>query len=154
MLSFDLPPHLDPRDLLRRFVPTPLKAFYRLGAVHLKIETNDLGLVPTLMLGVDDHARSRCEWDWKIARDPDAPGPLLAPRILRTEALSLVEMGIACLIGVDHERRELLAFVGRDIDSSTYQQFLLPFFCRLIMEPSALHQEAEYVLGGTAGSDD
>jgi hypothetical protein len=159
MPSPSLPPNVDPLDLLRRSVLTPLKAFYRMGAVHLRIETNDLGLVPTLMLGADDHASAGWEWEWKIVRDPDAPGPLLAPRFLQTEVLSLVEMGIGCLIGVDHERRELLAFVGRDVDSPTYQHVLVPFFCQLITErsgigQSAIDQEARAIVGEAAVSHD
>jgi hypothetical protein len=154
MPSPNLAPNVDPPDLLRRFVLTPLKAFYRMGAVHLKIETNDLGLVPTLLLGADDRANVGWEWEWKIVRDPDAPGPLAAPRFVETETLLLVEMGIACLIGVDYERRELLAFVGRDIDAGTYQHDLVPLFCRLIHERSAIDREAEVSMDGAAVSND
>jgi hypothetical protein len=43
-------------------------------------------------------------------------------------------MGTACLLALDHERRELLGFVGADVDARTHQEFLVPFLCRMTNE--------------------
>jgi hypothetical protein len=40
-------------------------------------------------------------------------------------------MGRACLIGADRERKEVLAFIGRDVDTTVFQQWILPALCRL-----------------------
>jgi len=124
----------DPLDILRRFVPTPLKAMYRIGATRVMVQTNDFSLIPTLLLGTNFDVTTGWDWEWKLVRDAGTSGPLESPMVLTSEALTVVEMGTACLLGVDYERRELLAFIGEDIDARTYQEFLVRFFCRMTNE--------------------
>jgi hypothetical protein len=40
-------------------------------------------------------------------------------------------MGPACLIAADRERREILAFLGLEVDACLFQQSILPALCRL-----------------------
>jgi hypothetical protein len=123
-----------PPDLLRRFVPTPLRTRFRLGASTVVVETNDFSLLPALPLesGADELIPSNLEW--KLVRDPDVHGLLQEPLLLTSGQVTLVTMGAACLLGVDHERRELLCFIGAEVDPRTFQEFLVPFLCRLSME--------------------
>jgi hypothetical protein len=137
MPSHSFPTYADPLDLLRRFVPTPLKAMYRIGATRVMVQTNDFALLPTALLGAGCDRTAVWDLEWKLVRDVDSKGPLTAPRFLTSEALTVVEMGNACMVGMDRERRELLAFIGRDVDARTYQEFLVPLLCRMTNERPA-----------------
>jgi hypothetical protein len=131
MQPFDVSIRLDPLDLLRRFIPTPLKATYRIGPVRVTVQTNDFSLLPTLPSQPDAGGTDDCHLEWKLVRDTDSSGLLETPTFLTAGALTIVEMGPACLLGLDHERRELLGFIGADIDARTHQNFLVPFLCQM-----------------------
>jgi hypothetical protein len=124
----------DPLDILRRFVPTPLKAVYRIGSVRVAVQTNDFALLPALTLEAHPDLPGEPLLEWKLIRDHDVHGPLEAPFFLTAESLTLVTMGAPCLLGLDRDRRELLGFIGADVDTRTHQEFLVPFLCRLTMD--------------------
>jgi hypothetical protein len=124
--------YADPLDVLRRFVPTPLKALYRVGEFRVMVQTNDITLVPMMLLGADLSASDGWDWEWKLVRDADVSGELEPPLLLRSKEHTVVAIGTACLVGVDHERRELLAFVGSGVDANAHQHFLVPLFCRML----------------------
>jgi hypothetical protein len=132
MLQPESSTYFDPLDLLRRFVPTPLSATYRVGEFHVMVQTNDITLIPLALFGSDLRASNGWDWEWKLIREPDVPEPLESPIFLTSEALTVVAMGTACLIGVDYERRELLAFIGAGVDATAHQNSLVPFFCQLL----------------------
>ena len=132
MLQPESRTYSDPLDLLRRFVPTPLKAKYRVGEFRVMVQTNDITLIPIALFGTDLNAADGWDWEWKLVRDPDVPEPLESPLSLASDALTVVTMGTACLLGVDHERRELLAFIGAGVDTNAYQHVLVPLFCRML----------------------
>ncbi len=124
----------DPLDVLRRFVPTPLRTRFRVGSTTILVETNDFSLLPALPLEVESSELDSANFEWKLVRDPDAPGPLLDPLFLSSGQITMVAMGTACVLGMDHERHELLCFIGAEIGSRTFQDVLVPFLCRLSME--------------------
>lgn len=126
----------DPLDVLRRFIPTPLKAVYRVGSVRVMVETNDFTLLPILPMETEADETGHGTLEWKLVRDPDAHGLLESPVFLSSGSLTVVEMGTACLLGLDHERRELMGFLGHDVDARTYQEFLVPFLCRMTNDAS------------------
>jgi hypothetical protein len=134
MLSRNPGFYADPFDILRRFVPAPLKASYRVASLHVMVQTNDFALIPTLLLGADPEARTAWDWEWKLVRDADAFGPLESGTCLSSDGLIVATMGPACLLGVDHHRREVLGFIGADVDARTYQEFLVPFIFRMMNE--------------------
>jgi hypothetical protein len=121
----------DPLDLLRRFIPTPLRTRFHAGDFKVTVETNDFTLLPALPLDTACAAAHPADIEWKLIRDLDAPGLLEEPLLLSSGNLTVVGMGTACLLGLDHERRELLCFIGTDVDARTFQEFLVPYFCRL-----------------------
>jgi len=127
----DRPVYRDPLDLLRRFVPTPLKARYRVGSLPVIVETNDFSLLPTFPLETDSENAGAPTLEWKLIRDADAQDAVESPKILKTPSLTLIEMGPSCLIGIDHERRELLGFIGANVDAGTYREFILPLLCQV-----------------------
>ena len=134
MRESDAPNHVDPLDLLRRFVPTPLKAAYRVSTIRVVVETNDFSLLPELPLDVTVEVPHEQTLQWKLIRDKDSQGRLEEPMLLRSGGLAMVGMGTGCLFGLDQERRELLGFIGAAIDARTYHEFLVPFFCRMTNE--------------------
>lgn len=121
----------DPLDLLRRFIPTPLRTRFRIGNLRVVVETNDFTLLPVLPLEMDSAELAEPSLEWKLVRDLDASGVLEAPLLLTSGNLTVVAMGTACLLGMDQEQRELLCFIGSGVDSRTFQDFLVPFLCRL-----------------------
>jgi hypothetical protein len=126
----------DPLDPLRRFTPTPLRTRFRLGVTRVTVQTNDFKLLPTFPLDTAPDAFGARELEWKIIRDQDASGLLQEPLVLSSEELTIAVMGAACLVGVDHERGELLSFIGIEVDVRTFQEVLIPFFCGLTKEVS------------------
>jgi hypothetical protein len=121
----------DPLDPLRRFVPTPLRMRFRLGTFLVKVESNDFSLLPTFSLDSASDDSDFLTVTWKLVRDLDAHGLLEEPLTLVTGQLTVVEMGPACVLGFDHGQRELFCFIGRDVDRNTFQEYLVPFLCRL-----------------------
>ena len=134
MEPFESAEYTDPVDLLRRFIPTPLRTRFRISDQWIVVETNDFALLPAFPLETASDEYGQPHFEWKLVRDPDAPGMLEKPLFLTTGKLTIVAMGAACLLGLDHELRELLCFIGPGVDSRTFQEFLVPFFCRLTLE--------------------
>jgi hypothetical protein len=127
----------DPLDPLRRFVPTPLRTRFRLGAFTVMVESNDFSLLPTFSLDTATGATDPSVLKWKLIRDFDVPGLLHEPLTLITGQLTVVGMGPACVLGLDRERRELFCFIGHDVDTKTFQEYLVPFLCCLSGEGAA-----------------
>jgi len=119
----------DPLDLLRRFIQTPMKAMYRVDGALVGVETNDFTLLPDLPLDAD--FTGPCALEWKLIRDADSPGLLAPPMFLTSATLTVVAMGTACLLGLDHETHKLFGFIGTDIDVLTFQKYLVPFLSRM-----------------------
>ena len=134
MAPLEIANYNDPLDPLRRFVPTPLRTRFRLGAFTVKVESNDFSLLPALSLDAASDDSDFFSLTWKLIRDLDAHGPLEEPLTLVTGQLTVVGMGPACILGFDLQRRELFCFIGRDVDTKTFQEYLVPFLCRLSCE--------------------
>jgi hypothetical protein len=122
--------YCDPLDLLRRFAPTPLKAFVYLEFADVLLETNDFSFLPTLPQpsSRDSYSQSCL---WKIVRDLDVRGATTDASIVMAGSLIVYSLGPACLIGADRERGEILAFIGRDVDVRVFQESVLPALIRL-----------------------
>jgi hypothetical protein len=135
----------DPLDLLRRFAPTPLKAQVNLEIANVVLETNDLSFfLPSLSrLSTAEISTKSCVW--KIVRDVDVRGTTIEVSIVMAGNLIVYSMGPACLIGADRERSEILAFIGRDVDTHSFQEAILPALCRLT-EFVTRQQEAPIVI--------
>lgn len=127
----DSPGYDDPLDVLRRFVHTPIRSRFRIGSTSIVVETNDFSLLPALPLEESSGESHLPNVEWKLVRDPDAPGPLQDPLSLSSEQITMVAMGPACVMGMDHQRRELLCFIGTDVDARAFQEWLVPFLCRV-----------------------
>ena len=74
------------------------------------------------------------DFEWILIRDEDASGPLQLPVMFTCGLLTIVQMGSACVAGVDRERRELVGFIGSEVHARAHQEFLVPLFCRLTNE--------------------
>ena len=133
-----LAPYRNPRDLLRRFTPTPLKARVGLDFAHIELETNDPSFVAawsgpaaTPPSVPPDSSNSLPTCFWKIVRDPDVHHRLAEPSFVDAGDLAVCTMGPACLMAADRGRKELLAFIGSEVDARAFQELILPAFCRL-----------------------
>jgi hypothetical protein len=124
----------NPLDLLRRFVPTPLRTRFRFGRIAVLVDTNDFSLLPMLPLDSASEDFDTFAFRWKLVRDSDVFGHLQEPLVLHTGELTIVGMGPACLLGLDRQRRELFGFIGADVGTKAFQEFLVPFLCRLSTE--------------------
>jgi hypothetical protein len=126
--------YADPLDLLRRFVPTPLRTRFRVGCIAVRVETNDFSLLPAIPLDSASEDFGPDAFKWRLVRDSDVPGVLQEPLVLLAGKLTIVAMGPPCLLALDHQRRELVCFIGADVDAKPFQEFLVPFLCRLSAE--------------------
>lgn len=135
----------NPLDLLRRFVPTPLRACFCAGTLRVTVETNDFALFPTFPFDSSGRKDARQSLHWKLVRDFDVTAPLEEPLFVNSAPIRAVLMGPACLLGVDLERRQLVGFVGSAVDARTYREFLLPLLLRLSTETVSGHTVANIV---------
>jgi hypothetical protein len=138
-----------PPDLLRRFVPTPFRAIYRISGVPVLVQTNDIALLPAFPLEGNFVAPDEKLFEWKLVRDADVREPLEAPVALNCRQLEVVQMGPGCLLALDEEQRELLGFIGAGIDGNTYQEFLIPFMHAMTARMSAAYLHANAAHGAT-----
>jgi hypothetical protein len=124
--------YCDPLDLLRRFAATPQKARITFESACVMLETNDLSLFPSSishsLTALDPTLPSCC---WKVVRDVDARQKFTEPSIVITGDLMVYSMGPACIIAADRDRKEIVAFIGAEIDSSCFRESILPTLLRL-----------------------
>jgi hypothetical protein len=125
----ELSPYRNPADLLRRFAPTPIKTTVHLGFARVLLETNDLSLLPSLPFSGPTASSPTCAW--KLVRDVDATCSPAEVSIVMAGSLIVYSMGPACLIGADRERKQILAFIGVEVDARLFQESILPALCRL-----------------------
>jgi hypothetical protein len=121
-------------DLLRRFIPTPVTTKYRVGELRMMVRTNDFTLLPVLPFDPDHDGAGEQNLEWTLIRDADSRGLLESPLFLKSGTLTVVLLGTACVVGLDHERRELFGFIGADIDVGPHQEFLIPLLCQMANE--------------------
>ena len=132
MSARELASYRDPLDLLRRFSPTPLKTQVHLESANVLLETNDLSFLPSLPFPrspISSPPLQSCLW--KLVRDVDVRHKIAEASIVMAGSLIVYSMGPACIIGADRERKEILAFIGIEVDARTYQESILPALCRL-----------------------
>jgi len=135
MPAHEISSYRDPLDLLRRFAPTPLKTNVHLEFANVLLETNDLSFFPPLSLlnpslSVPSSPPSQpCLW--KIVRDVDVRLKTAEASIVMAGCLIVYSMGPACVIGADRERKEIVAFIGLEVDARIFQESILPALCRL-----------------------
>jgi hypothetical protein len=133
----------DPLDLLRRFIPAPFTGSYATAGVCLTVQTNDLTLLPALRLMEGEGGSGEPTLECRLIRDGDSGGVLDVPRTFACRPVTVVEMGSACFFALDHERREILGFIGSRIDGRTYQDFVVPLLCRMAREACYSGEAAE-----------
>jgi len=124
---YDHIPYSHPLDVLRRFMPSPLKTLIKFEEGIILVETNDSSLL--LPLGyLDSETTSAISpaFHWKLLRDEDVLGKPAGATILMAGSLLVANMGPACLAGMDLERKELLAFIGGEVDPQDYQIRVFP----------------------------
>jgi hypothetical protein len=124
---YDHTPYNHPLDVLRRFMPSPLKTLLEFEEEIIFVETNDSSLL--LPLGCFDSETTSAispAFHWKLLRDADARGKPAGATILMAGTLLVANMGPACLAGMDLERKELLAFIGGEVDPQDYQICVFP----------------------------
>jgi hypothetical protein len=159
----ELKSYREPLDLLRRFSPTPLRMPVLLPFATVELETNDLSLFPNLV-SMDSRSNGiRTQQTsgeyltapaahaclWKIVRDVDVRGKTAEASIVMAGSLIIYTMGPACLMGADRDRNEILGFIGRDVDTSVFQDCILPTLLRLteyvtkLREPSLILKALE-----------
>ena len=114
-----------------------------LGLANVEVETNDPNLFPFLVSATGDvedassfgsgaiDDPSVCSCRWKIIRDVDVRGKTNEPTVVVAGELMVYTAGPACLIAADRGRREILGFVGRDVDKSALRESILPAIVRL-----------------------
>ena len=127
MPLYDHTPYNHPLDVLRRFMPSPLKTLLEFEEEIIFVETNDSSLL--LPLGCFDSETTSAispAFHWKLLRDADARGKPADATILMAGTLLVANMGPACLAGMDLERKELLAFIGGEVDPQDYQNYVFP----------------------------
>lgn len=123
-------------DFLQRFVPTPYAGRTGTGRIAIAFETNDVSCLRLIEKRNNEDGSSAAYFYWKIIRDVHSRGEFgRAVKVSSGDGnVVVVTMGPGCLAGIDAERRELLAFIGMDVDDRTMDEEILPLFFRLTAE--------------------
>ncbi len=115
-----------------RFASTPLKVHVHLESADVLLETNDLSFLSSLSrVGTSISSSSAQPCLWTVVRDVDVRGKVTEASIIMAGCLIIFSLGPACLIGADRERKEILAFIGLDVDARTFQESIFPALRRL-----------------------
>jgi hypothetical protein len=124
---YDHTPYSHPLDVLRRFMPSPLKTLIKFEKEIILVETNDSSLLlPFGYLDSQTTSAISPAFHWKLLRDADVRGKLARATILMAGSLLVANIGPVCLAGMDLERQELLAFIGGEVDPQDYQIYVFP----------------------------
>jgi hypothetical protein len=128
-------PYRDPLDLLWRLVPTPFTLRTRFGYLPIHVESNDSEIVAMIAeMSSETSADTECAFLWRIVRDPDAPGGIQTGAILTHGDLIFARMGGGLLVGADREHRELLGFIGAQVDRRVFKECVFPMLMRLTLD--------------------
>lgn len=123
-------------DLLKRFVPLPFEGAFAISDVDVWIKTNDPAILELLTPFLAQPRQNQTEFKWSLIRDSEAPLEIERLTIVKCGRLAVANLGPACLIGVDYDRRELVAFLGLDPRASKLRDIVLPLLTTLTVETS------------------
>lgn len=124
----------EPPDLLKRFVPTPLRANLRFGDVEVLAQTNDSSILNVLRQYEDHRSAPHQPFVWTLVRD-SVEALLLQPTLIHRGQVTFVNMGRACVIAIDHDTRELFGFLGTAVDEAAFAIDVLPLLRELTQGP-------------------
>ncbi len=146
--------HIDPLDVLRRFVETPLQSAFCLGGVMVHVRTNDPDLLQAIPQISDSRpAPNLFSFHWKLIRDEEISSYLEEPLLLSLTTVSVIHFGSACFAAIDHDRHELYSFIGSAIDLPCFKECILPIFLKLTEQPGQTlnSPDANLVCAETSG---
>lgn len=147
----EVAPYRNPLDVLWRGVPVLFRADVRLAGVNVSVESNDSELL-ALVTGFAAVSKDPSESNflWRIVRDTESLGAIEPAVMIEREELAFATMSAAVVVGVDRERKELLAFVGVNVDESAFKETVFPLFERMTLrafEPLAPSGRVQSALG-------
>lgn len=127
----------DPPDLLKRFVPTRFRGTLHVGGAEVFVHSNDSTIVDELAPRAHSFSVASSSFLWKLVYDCDAPSDLLPRTIIACGPTALATLGPGCLIGVDYDRSELMAFLGIPGNHPAFRETILPLLTELTREAIA-----------------
>jgi hypothetical protein len=145
-------PYRNPLDVLWRAVPTPFRAEMRLAGRRIAVESNDPAILVLLPTPPDAAPSGESDFLWRVVRDAEASGALEPGVAFDDGPLSLVTMGSALTIAVDHERNELLAFVGASVPLTIFSALALPLFEKMTLGSIASMGSGALSIATSAGA--
>lgn len=128
-------------DLLKRFIPTPFQGTIRVHQANVRVKSNDITVIAT-MKDLFRPAPARISlaphsFLWKLVYDKDAPSDLRGLTVIACGPTRAASFGPACLVGVDHERNELIGFLGVAGNDCAFRQIIVPVLTDLTIEALA-----------------
>lgn len=127
-----------PPDLLKRFMPTPFRGTLHLGGAEVSVQSNDSTIVDHFVSSRRSFSVTSCSFLWKLVYDYNAPSELLPGTIITCGPTVFATLGPACLVGFDHDRSELVAFLGIHGNDPSFHEAVLPFLAELTLEAMAV----------------
>ena len=115
-------------DLLRRFVPTPYVFGIYVGPNRFLVESNDLEIALKVRHSMIAHRQANRNGDLicKLIRDSASPVDGSEITIVSNGSLRVLYLGTGTILIHDHERSELLGFIGRNVKAQELASSLIP----------------------------
>lgn len=121
-------------DLLKRFVCTPFQGFLRIEGAAIEVQSNDHTMIEVLASAPRLGSLDRNSWLWKLVYDSDAESDLREVTSIVCRTTVVANMGSGCLVGLDRERSEIIAFLGITGDRPEFRKVVVPFLTKLTLE--------------------
>lgn len=115
-------------DLLRRFVPTPYVFDRHDGSNRFLVESNDLEIALNVRNSIVAHRQANRNGGLicKLIRDTTSPVDGSEITLVSNGTLQILYLGTGTILIHDHERSELLGFIGRNVKAQELVSSLIP----------------------------
>jgi len=121
----------NPPDLLKRFVNTRFSGTFCVDGTDIVVQSNDATVFEHFPPTETDLRLNLRTFRWKLVYDPEGPSEIVSPIVITHGSVSIANLGLACLFGIDSERGELVAFLGVRGGDVAFRETVLPLLLEL-----------------------
>lgn len=120
-------------DLLKRFVPTAFEGVFAMNEFSVLVRSNERAIIE-LLAPMPVQRQGPQSFIWNVIYDIEAPSEIQSLTLLRCGRTAVANLGPGCLVAVDYDRCELIAFVGLRESNPIFRETVLRFLTALTLK--------------------